>query len=74
MTMNYPSARCEVSKMSFRLGRNLSSLSYVVLYKALPEGFPTSGNDKIREILTPKLSFEEFFDYYENANKESVLF
>jgi transposase InsO family protein len=26
-----------------------------------PEGFPTSGNDRIRRTVTPKLSFEEFF-------------
>jgi hypothetical protein len=26
------------------------------------EGFPTSGNDRIAEILTPMRSIEEFFD------------
>jgi len=39
-------------------------LCYTVLFskKHYPERFPTSGNDRIREKLTPKLSFEEFLD------------
>jgi hypothetical protein len=26
-----------------------------------PEGFPTSGNDRIGKTVTPKLNFQEFF-------------
>jgi hypothetical protein len=32
----------------------------IVLLKAFSEGFPTSGNDTIRDIWAPKLIFEEF--------------
>jgi hypothetical protein len=31
------------------------------LIENLSEGFPTSENDRITKISTPKLSFEEFF-------------
>ena len=63
--------RDEVLNMSFRLGRNLSLLYYIVLYKKhyikrIPAGvYPREdggGNDRIREILNPKQSFEEFLD------------
>ena len=52
--MNYPAASCETSQMSFRLGRNLSD--------GFSEGFPTSGNDRTREILTPMQNIEGFLD------------
>jgi hypothetical protein len=63
--------RDEVLNMSFRLGRNLSLLYYIVLYKKhyikrIPAGvYPREdggGNDRIREILNTKQSFEEFLD------------
>jgi hypothetical protein len=46
--------------MSFRLVRNLSLLFSILCIHIISEGFPTSGNDRIRNIVTPKQSFEEF--------------
>jgi hypothetical protein len=79
--MNYSAASCEVSKMSFRLVRNLSLLYCIAVYNVCSgrilapasrsrtqagslrrRGDPTSGNDRIRRTVTPKLSFEALFD------------
>jgi hypothetical protein len=36
-------------------------LCFTVFERITPERFPTSGNDRIRNIVTPMQSIEEFF-------------
>jgi hypothetical protein len=54
-----------LARPSFWRGRNLSLLYVFFCYKNYSEGFPTSGNDRITETVTPKQRFKEFFDYNE---------
>jgi hypothetical protein len=64
--MNYPAVPKPFGTRYQRCHSGLAGifLCSTVLFciKHYPEGFPTSGNDRIREIFTPKQSFEEFFD------------
>ena len=64
--MNYPAVPKAFGTRDQRCHSGLSGifLCFTVLLciNITPEGFPTSGNDRIRKTLTPMLSFGEFFD------------
>jgi len=60
--MNNSAASCEISRNVIPAW---PESFFTVLYRFIEnysEGFPTSGNDRITNILIPKLSFEELFD------------
>jgi hypothetical protein len=64
--MNYPAVPKAFGTRYQRCHSGLSGiflcipvLSYITY---APEGFPTSGNDRIRKTVTPMQSIEEFFD------------
>jgi len=60
--MNYPTARCKVSRNVIPAWpESFLTIGYCFIAD-YSEGFPTSGNDSITTILTPKLNFETLFD------------